>query len=81
MLDVILNWIKINLTTNLPTGATLTTQMAATLTQYTVIIKITYAGVTVTGTLYDQVLTWIQTNATAKLPTNCTMAISINLVM
>jgi len=73
MLDAVLNWIKNNLTANLPTGWTLTTQIMHAPTQYTVTIKITQTGVTVTGTLYDQVLAWLQTNATSKLPANYAM--------
>lgn len=82
MLDTILNWIKTNLTANLPTGAgwTLTTQIAATLTQYTVTIRITDPNITVTGTLYDQVLAWLKTYATGPLPPNYVMTISINII-
>lgn len=81
MLDQILNWIKTNLTNNLPAGWILTVpQIMNTYTQYAVAIRISATGITVTGAVYDQVLSWLQTNANSKLPANYTMTTNINAI-
>jgi hypothetical protein len=80
MLDAVLNWIKTNLTNNLPAGWTLTTQILTTLTQFSVTIRINQTSITISGAVYSQVLAWLQTNATSKLPNNYTLTANINIM-